>query len=63
MSVFWAVCAVGKCRARFGQAFDPTNRCFHWQIRNLHGKWRRAHPSGASWTNFEVFPGSAQFKL
>eukprot|EP00969_Alexandrium_andersonii_P227431 10043991-Alexandrium_andersonii.AAC.1 len=63
MGVFGAVCAVGKCWACFGQTSDPMNRRDHWQIRNLLEKWRGAHPSGASGTTFEVFPGSVQFKL
>eukprot|EP00969_Alexandrium_andersonii_P313178 13837337-Alexandrium_andersonii.AAC.1 len=29
---------------------DPMNRSFHWQMRNLHEKWCRTHPSGASGT-------------
>eukprot|EP00969_Alexandrium_andersonii_P343602 15187845-Alexandrium_andersonii.AAC.1 len=62
MGVFWAVRVAGECRACFGQASDPTNRCVHGQIRNLSEKCR-THPSGASGTNFEVFPRSAQFKL
>eukprot|EP00969_Alexandrium_andersonii_P103463 4565674-Alexandrium_andersonii.AAC.1 len=33
MGVFWAVCAARKCWACFGQASDPANRYFHWQIR------------------------------
>eukprot|EP00969_Alexandrium_andersonii_P092960 4103686-Alexandrium_andersonii.AAC.1 len=63
MGAFWAVCVVGRLRACFGQPSDPTNRCSHWLIRSLHEKWRSAHLSGASGLNFEVFPGSAQFKL
>eukprot|EP00969_Alexandrium_andersonii_P324987 14359841-Alexandrium_andersonii.AAC.1 len=38
MGVFGAVRVVRRQRACFGQASDPTNRCVHWHIRNLHGK-------------------------
>eukprot|EP00969_Alexandrium_andersonii_P365731 15466894-Alexandrium_andersonii.AAC.1 len=33
------------------------------RIRNLHEQFRRAHPSGASGTNFEAVPGPTQCKL
>eukprot|EP00969_Alexandrium_andersonii_P345866 15288549-Alexandrium_andersonii.AAC.1 len=41
---------------------DPVRERFRRRIRNLREKQRRTHPSGASGTDFEAVPGSAQFQ-
>eukprot|EP00969_Alexandrium_andersonii_P178956 7911440-Alexandrium_andersonii.AAC.1 len=38
---------------------DPLEARFRGQIRDLRGKRRRKHPSGASGTKFEAVPGPA----
>eukprot|EP00969_Alexandrium_andersonii_P347987 15387035-Alexandrium_andersonii.AAC.1 len=40
----------------------PPEARFGRRIRNLREKMRRAHPSGASGTDFEASPGPAQFE-
>eukprot|EP00969_Alexandrium_andersonii_P038332 1679139-Alexandrium_andersonii.AAC.1 len=41
----------------------PQNSTSRRQIRNLREKQRRTDPSGASGTDFEAVPGSAQFQV
>eukprot|EP00969_Alexandrium_andersonii_P342398 15135095-Alexandrium_andersonii.AAC.1 len=52
-----------SARRAAGRLRSPRTAAFVGGFGVLREKWRRAHPSGDAGTNFEVFPGSAQFKL
>eukprot|EP00969_Alexandrium_andersonii_P010649 463648-Alexandrium_andersonii.AAC.1 len=63
MGVFCAGLCGGQVLGMLWADFGPHEPLLCWQIRTLHETSCRAHPSAASRTNCEVFPGSAQFRL
>eukprot|EP00969_Alexandrium_andersonii_P181705 8029688-Alexandrium_andersonii.AAC.1 len=53
---------IGASELAMSRPRTPPEASFRWQIRNLREELRRMHPKGASRTDFEAFPGPAQFQ-